>query len=84
MGIRWGGKMRFVKCRNDAEKLKEIATYCGKQIDENNFRIARFVADRVSIFDFADEIHELEMRNMHFKKIMEIIKADEFANIIIE
>lgn len=76
--------MRFVKCRNDAEKLKEIAAYCNKQIERNNASIAQFVADQVLTFDFADEIHELEMMNMHFRKIVEIILADEFKNIVIE
>lgn len=75
--------MNWVKCKNETEKLDAIKNYCNMQITENNNNIVWFEAERNSILDYAEEIKELKLRNAHFKKIIEIIEADEFRSILI-
>lgn len=75
--------MTFVKCKNDAEKLNAIKDYCNAQIKENNHNIEWFKAEQSCPLDYADEIHELKIRNARLNKIIEIIEADEFMNIML-
>ena len=75
--------MTFVKCKNDAEKLATIRKYCQDYIDEYNHRIKWFIAQRNSILDYADEIHDLKTRLAHFEVIAEIADADEFTSIML-
>lgn len=73
--------MEWIKCKNDAEKLEAVKAYCNKQIQTNNCNIESYRADQSSPLDYADEIHELELVNKRFEKILEIINADEFTSI---
>lgn len=75
--------MAFIKCKNETEKLNAIRKYCEMQIENNDYEINSFEADRDSPLDYADEIHELKLRNKRFKTILEIIEADEFTSIMI-
>lgn len=73
--------MEWIKCKNDAEKLEAIKAYCNHQIQTNNCNIKSYRLDQSSPLDYADEIHELELANKRFEKILEIINADEFTSI---
>lgn len=75
--------MTFVKCKNDAEKLKVIKEYCEEKVKNNNMNINYYKADRTSILDYADEIHALELENMRFNNILKIIEADEFTSVLV-
>lgn len=74
--------MKFIKCKNETEKLKAIEDYCNEKIKENNCRIDFFKAEQESPLDYAEELHELETRNAYFETIIKIIKADEFTSIM--
>lgn len=76
--------MKFVKCKNESDKLNAIASYCHTQIENNNASIASLKMDQVTAFDYADEIHDLEKMNAHFRKIMEIVQANEFKAIVLD
>ena len=75
--------MKWVKCKNDTEKVQAIKKICEEQIKENNFSINSYKADRTSSFDYAYEIHELEMSNARFDHILKIIEADELTSVLI-
>lgn len=75
--------MNFVKCKNDTEKLQAIKNYCNAQIKEYNHRIEWLKAQQDCPLDYADEIDELKTRIAHFKKIIEIIEADEFTSVMV-
>lgn len=75
--------MTFIRCKNDVEKLNAIKDYCNAQIKDNDYNIGWFKANKNCPLDYADEIHELELRNMRFKKIIEIIEADKFTEIML-
>lgn len=75
--------MRFIQCKTQTEKLDAIKQYCNEQISENNRNIQWFEANKISRLDYADEIHELKISNKRFEKILEIIEADEFTDIMI-
>lgn len=75
--------MKWIKCKNDTEKVQAIKKYCEEQIKENNFSINSYKADRTSSFDYAYEIHELEMRNTRFENILKIIEADELTSVLV-
>lgn len=76
--------MKFVKCKNESDKLSAIASYCHTQIENNNANIASLKMDQATAFDYADEIHGLEKMNAHFLKIMDIVQADEFKVIVLD
>lgn len=76
--------MKFIKCKNEMEKLQAIKNYCSAQIKENNYNIEWLKANRKSSLDYADEINELENKNADFNKIIEIINADELTSILID
>lgn len=73
--------MTWIKCKNDAEKLEAIKSYCNHQIQANNCNIESYRLDQSSPLDYADEIHELELVNKRFEIILEIIEADEHTSI---
>ena len=75
--------MKWIKCKNNEEKLQEIEKYCRKEIEENNFSINSYKADRSSSLDYDYEIHELEMRNARFENILKIIESDELTSVLI-
>ena len=75
--------MSFVKCKNDTEKLQAIKNYCNAKIKEYNHRIEWFRVEQSCPLDYAEEIHDLETRNAHFRKIVEIIEADEFTSVMV-
>ena len=75
--------MTFIQCKNETEKLDAIKRYCKVQIMENNRNIQWLEANKSSPLDYADEIHELKLINKRFAKILEIIEADEFTNVMI-
>lgn len=75
--------MKFVKCKNDAEKLQAIKNYCLAQIAENNYNLNFLKNHQTSPLDYADEIGELQARNIRFQKIIEIIEADEFTSVML-
>lgn len=75
--------MEFIKCKNDMEKVQAIKNYCNKQIKDNNYNIQWYKSEQSCPLDYSEEIHELETRNAHFKKIIEIIEADEFMSVTI-
>lgn len=74
--------MKFVKCRNDAEKLRTIKAFCEEQIAESIRIIKMFESDRCSPLDYVEEIHEANMRKAQFEKIVQIVNADEFTSIM--
>lgn len=76
--------MEFIKCKNETEKLQAIFTYCQKQIEENNFLINLYQEEQTSPLDYADEIHELRVRNVRFQKIIDVIEADETTSILLD
>lgn len=75
--------MKWVKCKNDTEKIQAIKKYCEEEIKENDFAINDYKLDRVSSLDYAYEIRELEMRNARFENILKIIDADELTSVLI-
>lgn len=75
--------MTFIQCKNETEKLDAIKRYCKAQITENSRQIQWFEAIKSCPLDYADEIHELKLSNKRFEKILEIIEADEFTDIMI-
>ena len=75
--------MKFVKCKNETEKLQAIKAFCEEEIAENIRNIKMFEADRCSPLDYAEEIHECNMRKVRFEKIVQIIDADEFTSIML-
>ena len=76
--------MKWVRCKNDAEKLQAIKEYCNSQITNNNYCIESYKLDRVSSLDYMEEIHELEIRNKRFNDILRIIEADEFMEVLVD
>ena len=75
--------MKWVKCKNDTEKVQAIKKYCEEQIKENNFSINSYKVDRASSFDYVYEIQELETRNTIFENILKIIEEDELTSVLI-
>lgn len=75
--------MKWVKCKNDTEKIQAIKKYCEEEIKENDLAINEYKLDRVSSLDYAYEIRELEMRNARFENILKIIEADELTSVLI-
>ncbi len=75
--------MRFIKCRSEREKLYYIKYYCEEQIAECIRIINMFEADKTSVLDYAEEIHECNMRKARFEKIVQIIDADEFTSVML-
>lgn len=75
--------MKFVKCKNELEKIQAIKEYCNEQIKEFNLRIDWFKANQDSPLDYADEIHELKTRIAHFETINKIIDADEYTSVMV-
>lgn len=75
--------MKWIKCKNDTEKVQAIKKYCEEQIEENNFSINSYKADRSNSLDYAYEIQELEMRNTRFENILKIIEANELTSVLI-
>lgn len=75
--------MTWVQCKNETEKLAAIKNFCVKQIENNNYNIASYEADRECILDYADEIHALKIANNRFEKILEIIDANEHTCIML-
>ena len=76
--------MDFIKCKNEAEKLSAIKSYCNRLIEWNNQNIYSYKMDCSSPLDYAYEIRELENRNECFKKIVKIIEANEFTYIMLD
>ena len=74
--------MEFIQCKNESEKLSAIAKYCNREINENNYHLNWYKSEQTSPLDYKDEIDELNKRNAHFKKILEIIEADELTSIM--
>lgn len=75
--------MTWVQCKNETEKLAAIRNFCVKQIENNNYNIASYEADRECSSDYADEIHALKIANNRFEKILEIIDANEHTCIML-
>ena len=75
--------MKFIQCKTPTEKLDAIKQYCNEQISENNRNIQWFKTHQISRLDYADEIHELEISNKRFEKILEIIEANECTDVLI-
>ena len=75
--------MKFINCKNDTEKIQAIKSYCCEQIEQNDYNIKWYKLERDNALDYASEIHELEVSNMRFKKIIEIIDANEFMQVAI-
>lgn len=73
--------MKFIKCKNDAEKIEAIKDYCIQQINENYGKIDWYKLNQECSLDYADEIHELKLINKRFEKILEIIEADENTSV---
>lgn len=76
--------MKFIKCKNETEKLKVIADYCNEQIKNNNYNINFLKASKSYPSDYAEEIHELELKNKNFETILKIINADKLTSIMID
>ena len=74
--------MKFVKCKNETEKLQAIRAFCEEQIDECVRIIKMFESDRCSSLDYKEEIHDANMRKIRFEKIVQIINADEFTSVM--
>lgn len=75
--------MKFVKCKNETEKLQAIKEYCNDKIKEYNQRIDWLKANQTSAFDYVDEIEEYRFRIAHFETILKIINADEYTSIMV-
>lgn len=75
--------MKFIKCKNETEKINAISNYCKAQIEENNRQINWLEAEKTSPLDYMDEIAEHKRIIAHFNKIIEIIEADEFTSVMI-
>lgn len=75
--------MEFVKCKNETEKLQAITEYCNAQIEKNNYNLNWYRSEQSSPLDYEYEINELNAMNARFKKIIEIIEADEFTSIML-
>ena len=76
--------MKWIRCKNDAEKLQAIKEYCNSQIVRDNQSIESYKLDRECSLDYMEEIHELEIRNKRFNDIIRIIEADEFMEILVD
>ena len=75
--------MSWVKCKNDQEKLQAIKKYCNEQITKNNREITWLNSQKFCGLDYADEIRELQNRNVQFENIIKIIEADELTSVLI-
>lgn len=75
--------MKFVVCKNDAEKLRAVAEYCTAQIEDNNRGIECLKAFRGGLLDYSDEIHDLELANKRFAAILRIISADANTSVML-
>lgn len=75
--------MKFVKCKNESEKLQAILAYCSEEIRNADYNINSYISSRASILDYADEIHDLRLYKARLETITRIIEADENTSIMI-
>lgn len=75
--------MKFVKCKNETEKLQAVMSYCNEKIQEYKGRIEWFEANKVSSLDYMEEIDELKTRIAVLEQVTKIIEADEHTSVMV-
>ena len=80
--------MKWIKCKNEDEKLQAITDYCKEQIYNNNNQIKLYEALQNLSVDYVEEyankINGLLIRNNKLETILRIINLDEFTSIMID
>ena len=76
--------MKFVQCKNTDDKLLEIVKFCTSKIKENNYQINYLVSQQESQLDYADELHELRLRNTQLEVILRIANAGENETVLVQ